>query len=358
MQHSSRKQRLRTASLLIVALLALALAGCRGAQSSTSVQEVVTAPVVSETVDSTVLPLSPVGTPQAPATVAEDANPAPESPLPTPTVTATPFPTDPPRPAGVTDTPVAVLPTATAAGPISTVLPDLPVDTFQVIATYPHDPDAFTQGLVWQDGIFYEGTGLRGRSSLRKVDPASGQVTQGISLPEQYFGEGIAILGDRLYQLTWQENTGFIYDKDSFELLDTWTYPGEGWGLTTDGERLIMSDGTNVLRFLNPETLEETGRVEVIDPGTGVLNNLNELEYVNGEVLANIWQTDWIARINPTTGLVTGWIDLRGLLPAEDRTQPVDVLNGIAYDQDADRLFVTGKLWPKLLEIDLVRVNR
>ena len=194
------------------------------------------------------------------------------------------------------------LPTPTAAGPVTLTLPDIPVDTFQVVATYPHDPDAFTQGLVCQDGIFYEGTGLRGRSSLRKVDPASGQVTQGINLPEQYFGEGIAILGDKLYQLTWQENTGFIYDKDSFDLLDTWTYPGEGWGLTTDGERLIMSDGTNVLRFLDPGTLEETGRVEVIDPGTGVLNHLNELEYVNGEVLANVWQTDWIARINPTTG--------------------------------------------------------
>ncbi len=233
-----------------------------------------------------------------------------------------------------------------------------PVSTFQVVATYPHDPNAWTQGLVFQDGIFYEGTGLRGRSSLRKVDPASGQVTQGIDLPDQYFAEGIAILDDKLYQLTWQENTGFIYDKDSFELLDTWTYPDEGWGLTTDGERLIMSDGTSALRFLDPNTLEETGRVEVVDPLGRVLYNLNELEYVNGEVLANIWQTDWIARIDPATGQVAGWIDLSGLLPAEDRTQPVDVLNGIAYDPATDRLFVTGKLWPKLFEIDLVPVPR
>ena len=232
------------------------------------------------------------------------------------------------------------------------------IDTFEVVATYPHDPDAFIQGLVYQDGIFYEGTGLRGRSSLRKVDPASGDVTQGIDLPAQDFGEGIAIFGDKLYQLTWQENTGYIYDKDSFELLDTWTYPGEGWGLTTDGQQLIMSDGTNVLRFLDPSTLAETRRVEVLDPQGRALTNLNELEYVNGEVYANIWQTDWIARIDPATGQIRGLIDLRGLLPAEDRTQPVDVLNGIAYDPASDRLFVTGKLWPKLFEIDLVSVDQ
>ena len=296
-------------------------------------------------------PPASAGTPQEMSTFPADASPGPDSPLPTPTGTPAPLATNPTRPEGDTSTP-ATLPTATPASVAQP--PDLPVATYQVVASYPHDPAAFTQGLVWQDGIFYEGTGLRGRSSLRKVDPASGEVTQGISLPEQYFGEGIAILGDRLYQLTWQENTGFIYDKDSFELLDTWTYLGEGWGLTTDGERLIMSDGTNELRFLDPNTLEETGRVAVMDQQGNPIVLLNELEYVDGEVLANIWQTDWIARINPATGQVTGWIDLRGLLPAEDRTQPVDVLNGIAYDPSTDRLFVTGKLWPKLFEIDLV----
>ena len=286
------------------------------------------------------MPVNPVGTAEeAPTASLEPTHPV--SPLPT----ATPFPTDPP-------------PTPTATSLATSALPDLPVDTFQIVATYPHDPDAFTQGLVWQDGIFYEGTGLRGRSSLRKVDPASGAVTQEIDLADQYFGEGITIFGDKLYQLTWQEDTGFIYDKDSFELLDTWTYPGEGWGLTTDGERLIMSDGTNELRFLDPETLDELGRVAVTDQQGNPVVRLNELEYVNGEVLANIWQTDWIARIDPATGQVTGWIDLSGLLPAEDRTQPVDVLNGIAYDPDTDRLFVTGKLWPKLFEIDLVPVPR
>ena len=341
----------RAAILLIAALLVLLAAGCQRAEPST----VVTAVVGGDVAGPKALPPATTGTPQEVPTFPPDPV-GPGSPLPTPTSTPS-LPTEPPRPEGVTDTPVP-LPTATPPEAGEQAAPDVHVDTFQVVATYPHDPDAFTQGLVYQDGIFYEGTGLRGRSSLRKVDPASGAVTQEIDLADQYFGEGITIFGDKLYQLTWQEDTGFIYDKDSFELLDTWTYPGEGWGLTTDGERLIMSDGTNVLRFLDPETLDETGAVSVTDPQGNPVVRLNELEYVNGEVLANIWQTDWIARIDPATGSVLGWIDLSGLLPAEDRTQPVDVLNGIAYDPATDRLFVTGKLWPKLFEIDLVPIPR
>ena len=340
MKHYRSSEIPRAAILMIAALFLLSLSACSRAEPVTEQPVTATAAVASDIAGPKTLPVNPVGTAEEVPT----APPQPTDPV-SPLSTATPFPTDPP-------------PTPTATSLATSALPDLPVDTFQIVATYPHDPDAFTQGLVWQDGIFYEGTGLRGRSSLRKVDPASGDVTQEIDLADQYFGEGITIFGDKLYQLTWQEDTGFIYDKDSFELLDTWTYPGEGWGLTTDGERLIMSDGTNELRFLDPETLDELGRVAVTDQQGNPVVRLNELEYVNGEVLANIWQTDWIARIDPATGSVLGWIDLSGLLPAEDRMQPVDVLNGIAYDPATDRLFVTGKLWPKLFEIDLVPIPR
>lgn len=231
----------------------------------------------------------------------------------------------------------------------------LPVYTYRVINSYPHDPAAFTQGLVYQDGIFYEGTGLRGQSTLRKVDLATGEVLTGVRLPDAYFGEGIAVVGKRLFQLTWQEHTGVIYDKDSFAVLGTWTYEGEGWGLTTDGKRLVMSDGTHELRFLDSDTLQETGRVAVFDEQGQPLVRLNELEFVEGEVWANIWQTDRIARINPADGALLGWIDLTGLLPAADRIQRVDVLNGIAFDPATKRVFVTGKWWPKLFEIELVK---
>jgi glutamine cyclotransferase len=231
----------------------------------------------------------------------------------------------------------------------------LPVATYRVVNVFAHDPAAFTQGLVYQDGIFYEGTGLRGQSTLRRVDPATGQVLQGIRLPDTYFGEGIAVLGQRLYQLTWQESTGLIYDKDSFELVGTWSYAGEGWGLTTDGQRLIMSDGSHELRFLDPETLAELGRVAVLDGAGAPVVRLNELEWVDGEVWANVWQTDRIARIDPASGRLLGWIDLTGLLSEADRAgQGVDVLNGIAYDAATGRLFVTGKRWPKLFEIELI----
>ena len=258
--------------------------------------------------------------------------------------------------------PVATLPAApTAVVPTATVVPEaatalntaLPVSSYRLAATYPHDPTAFTQGLVYQDGIFYEGTGLRGQSTLRKVNPTTGEVLAGVRLPDAYFGEGIAIVGDRLFQLTWQEQVGLIYNKNTFELLDMWQYEGEGWGLTSDGARLIMSDGTAVLRFLDPVTLQETGRVPVTDAAGQPVLRLNELEYVRGEVWANIWQTDRIARVDPASGHLLGWIDLTGLLPAADRTQRVDVLNGIAYDQTTGRIFVTGKWWPKLFEIEI-----
>jgi glutamine cyclotransferase len=229
----------------------------------------------------------------------------------------------------------------------------VPVYTYKTINTYPHDPNAYTQGLVFEDGILYEGTGLRGRSTLRKVVLETGDVWQLYALPAQFFGEGVTVFGDRIIQLTWQSNVGFVYDKNSFALLQEFHYPTEGWGLTHDGERLIMSDGTPTLHFLDPETLEEIGRIEVYDQDSPV-PKLNELEYIQGEIYANVWQTDRIARIDPHTGQVVGWIDLSGLLSPEDYSQPLDVLNGIAYDSKNDRLFVTGKLWPKLFEIELV----
>lgn len=223
------------------------------------------------------------------------------------------------------------------------------VDTYEVVRAYPHDRGAFTQGLLWLDGYLYEGTGLYGRSSVRKVQLESGRVVQQQSVAQQYFGEGLAAFGSSLYQLTWQNGVAFVYDRATFKLQKQFTYPGEGWGLTSDGRRLIMSDGTEYLRFLDPATFKETGRVRVTDAGRPVAR-LNELEYVRGEVYANVWQTDRIARINPATGRVNSWIDLSGILPVSERAG-VDVLNGIAYDAQRGRLFVTGKLWPRVFEI-------
>ena len=220
---------------------------------------------------------------------------------------------------------------------------------YQVVKIYPHDPQAFTQGLVYADGFLYEGTGLNGRSGIRKVKLESGEVVQVQPLESRFFGEGIAVLPDRIVQLTWQSGVGFVYDRTTFQRTRTFNYSGEGWGLTFDGTRLIMSDGTAWLRFIDPGTLKETGRLQVKDGGRPV-PHLNELEVVKGEILANVWQTDRIARISPKSGEVTGWIDLAGILDPNDAAN-VDVLNGIAYDAAGDRLFVTGKLWPKLFEI-------
>ncbi len=244
-------------------------------------------------------------------------------------------------------TPQSATPTGSAT-PVA-----VPVYTYKVVASYPHDLSAFTQGLDFEDGALFEGTGLYGRSSLRRVELETGDVLQIRQLPLEFFGEGVTVWRDEIVQLTWQSNIGLVYDKDSFELLREFNYPTEGWGITHDGKRLIMSDGSATLHFLDPETFQETGRVQV-SADEGPVTRLNELEYVDGEVYANVWTTDRVARVNPETGRVTGWIDLRGLLSPQDRSQPVDVLNGIAYDAKSDRLFVTGKLWPRLFEIKVV----
>jgi glutamine cyclotransferase len=236
--------------------------------------------------------------------------------------------------------------------------PPVPAWRCRVVHVYPHDPAAFTQGLVYEDGYLFEGTGLNGRSSIRKVELQTGKVVQERRIPDQYFGEGIAIWQNRLVELTWRSELGFVYDRYSFEPRQSFHYTGEGWGLTHDGKRLIMSDGSSTLRFLDPQSFQETARINVTDKKIPV-SNLNELEYVRGEIYANVWQTDKIVRISPETGKVTGWIDAAGLLSEADRraSQP-DVLNGIAYDAQRKRLFLTGKLWPKLFEVELVRVRR
>ena len=229
----------------------------------------------------------------------------------------------------------------------------IPIYSYSIVNTYPHDPDAFTQGLVFEDGVLYEGTGLYGQSTLRRVELETGAILQIRELPDQFFGEGITIHENKIIQLTWRSNVGFVYDRSSFELLEEFSYSTEGWGITHDGEHLIMSDGTSTLHLLDPQTFEKTGQLEVFD-NDGPVTRLNELEYIQGEIYANIWQTDRVARIAPATGRVIGWVDLEGLLTTEDLSEPVDVLNGIAYDAEADRLFVTGKLWPKLFEIELI----
>jgi glutamine cyclotransferase len=255
-------------------------------------------------------------------------------------------------------------PTATPT-PASTAVPSATTATapqyygYSVVATYPHDPNAFTQGLLFDGDQLIEGTGLYGESTLRRVELITGEVVQQIALPEQYFGEGVAMIDNRLYQLTWQEGTGFIYDKATFEQLDQFSYTTQGWGLTYDGNQLILSDGSDQLYFLDPATLTVVDQVSVslFDPADQTrkgVPRLNELEYIDGQVFANVWQTDVLVRIDPKTGNVTGVIDLSGLLPAADRSPSTDVLNGIAYLPTEQRLFVTGKKWPKLFEIRLV----
>ncbi|MFL6210591.1 MAG: glutaminyl-peptide cyclotransferase [Pyrinomonadaceae bacterium] len=229
-----------------------------------------------------------------------------------------------------------------------------PVYTYEIKHVYPHDPAAFTQGLIFRDGVLWESTGLNSESSLRKVELETGRVTKKVDVPAQYFAEGMTVFHGRVYQLTWQSQKGFIYDPDTFEQVGEFAYTGEGWGLTHDSDNLIMSDGTNRIRFLDPITFE-TKRTISVALNNRPVNELNELEYVKGEIYANVWQTDRVVRIDPQTGKVLGLIDLTGLLPAADRTASTDVLNGIAYDETGDRLFVTGKLWPKLFEIRLIK---
>lgn len=224
---------------------------------------------------------------------------------------------------------------------------------FEVVAAYPHDPNAFTQGLAIDGGVLYEGTGLYGASTVRRVDLATGQPEKQRGLNARYFGEGIAILDGSLYQLTWQNGVAVVYDLDTFEVERTMPYEGEGWGLTHDGTHFIMSDGSATLRFRDPQTFAVVREIEVRDAGTPV-PRLNELEYVDGEIWANIWYDDRIARIDPTTGEVRGYVDLHSLYPASARGSEA-VLNGIAYDAAAKRLFVTGKNWPQLFEIAVER---
>lgn len=221
---------------------------------------------------------------------------------------------------------------------------------YAIVHVYPHDASAFTQGLIFLDGNLYEGTGLNGRSSLRMVDLSTGRVLQKYDLPAQYFGEGLTNWGSNLYELTWTSHKCFVYDRFSFRLIKSFDYEGEGWGLTHDAQYLIMSDGSSSLRFLDPATFREKRRLTVTDHGRPV-QDLNELEYVRGEIYANVWHSDRIARISPISGKVLGWIDLTGILSQVERRDDDAVLNGIAYDAKTNRLFVTGKLWPKLFEI-------
>jgi glutamine cyclotransferase len=225
---------------------------------------------------------------------------------------------------------------------------------YRIVNVYPHDSRAFTQGLVYHEGFLFESTGRYGRSTLRKVRLESGEVIQQHPLGARYFAEGLTDWGDSLIQLTWRSGIGFVYDLRTLMVWREFTYLGEGWGLTHDRERLIMSDGSSNLRFLNPATFEEIGRLPVRDKGEPV-ENLNELEFVRNDIFANVWHTGRIAIIEPRSGQVVGWVDLSGLLSNRDRTDPEAVLNGIAYDTAGDRLFVTGKLWPKLFEIQLER---
>ncbi len=223
---------------------------------------------------------------------------------------------------------------------------------YTVINAYPHDEAAFTQGLQYVDGVFYESTGLYGRSSLRRAVPETGQVLQQHDLDARYFGEGLTVVGDEIVQLTWRKNTAFVYDRDTFDLLRTYSYDTEGWGLTHDGAQFIMSDGSHRLYFRDTDTFEVDRMVAVHDRGNEV-SNLNELEYIDGTVFANVWKSDYIVGIDPESGTVTAWIDLDGILDTMLPGKRPGVLNGIAYDAVGDRLFVTGKRWPRVYEIKL-----
>jgi len=228
--------------------------------------------------------------------------------------------------------------------------------TYQVVHAYPHSTTAFTEGLVYFDGHLYESTGLNGQSTLSEEDLQTGKVLQQIAVPAEYFGEGLAILNGKAYQLTWQAQKGFVYDLATFNKVKEFSYTGEGWGMTTDGQSLIMSDGTSQIRFLDPETFAVKRTIVVSKEGVP-MTQVNELEYIKGEIFANVWQTDYMLRIDPANGNVKGVIDFHGLLPANERTPGTDVLNGVAYDAANDRIFVTGKNWPKIFEVKLVPIT-
>lgn len=244
---------------------------------------------------------------------------------------------------------VAVLAVAAGLGLASAVFGD---EGYRVIHAYPHDPNAFTQGLIYEHGHLYESTGLYGQSSLREVDLQTGQVLREKKLPDQDFGEGLTDWGNTLVQLTWKAHTGFVWDRDTFQLIRTFHYSGEGWGLTQDGHDLILSDGSPTLRYLDPSTFATVRQLKVTWHGKPV-QNLNELEWVKGEIYANVWMSNKIARISPLTGHVIAWIDLAGIISEVELRNNNAVLNGIAWDKKGDRLLVTGKLWPKMFEIQV-----
>ena len=237
-------------------------------------------------------------------------------------------------------------------GPEPTANGPVPRYGYQIVNIWPHDSNAFTQGLILMDGKLLESTGEEGRSSLRQVDLESGRVLKKVDVPVPYFAEGIALLNGKIYQLTWQHQLGFIYDAQTFERTGQFNYSGEGWGLTTDGQSLILSDGSSHLRFINPADFKVTRTISVVD-GQRQIDQLNELEYVNGEIYANVWHDNRIATINPQTGHINAWIDLNGLMQPGELQDPEAVLNGIAYDHANNKLSVTGKLWPRLFEIKL-----
>jgi glutaminyl-peptide cyclotransferase len=223
-------------------------------------------------------------------------------------------------------------------------------NTLEVVATIPHDRAAYTQGFLFHDGFLYESTGLYGSSSVRKIDPATGEILKKHDLDPRFFGEGLTALGDRLFQVTWREGTGFIYEASDLQPVGSFRYEGEGWGLTTDGASLILSDGTYRLRYLDPETFEVVRTVDVSDGGR-VIFAINELEWVQGEIWANIWQEENVARIDPESGAVVGWVNVESFMSSWQRWRGAEVANGIAYDSVSDRLWVTGKRWPHIFEV-------
>ena len=231
-----------------------------------------------------------------------------------------------------------------------------PVYGYKIANSFPHDIESFTQGLIMDNGVLYESTGINGRSAIKILDLETGKVIKSHKLPDKFFGEGITIIDDKIIQLTWRSKKGFVYDKDSLEILRTFSYQTQGWGITYDGKYLILSDGSDILYFMDPKSFVVVGKLEVYDQ-VGKVSKLNELEYIDGEIYANVWGKDLIARINPKTGYVNSWIDLTGILSKEDRKGKEDVLNGIAYNPENNTLLVTGKLWPKIFEIEIIEKN-
>lgn len=228
--------------------------------------------------------------------------------------------------------------------------------SYRKVNTYTHDPDAYTQGLFVHDGYFYESTGKEGKSSLRKVEIETGKVVQQVNLDDKYFGEGITLYNNQIFQLTYTTNIGFVYDSETLERIRTFNYPTEGWGLEQLGDHLIMTDGSEIIYFMNPETFVEQHRIQVYDH-QGKVDQLNELEVIDGKIYANVYQTDKIVIINPESGVVEGDINLQGLLNTQGYNRPLDVLNGIAWDETRKALYVTGKWWPKIFRIEIMKIQ-